>query len=235
MRRILQALLPALFLAGVLFLGTAGAAFYKYVDSDGQSHFVDDVGKVPEEYRDQLDTYKEKYDHLPEAERKRRVLEERRRRELRLKRQEQERLAREAARERREKEENSRTVTRVLIRADQVVVPAIVGYRGRETRILLLLDTGAQAMVLDHVAANRLHITNAPQVAVEVVGGNQIPAGLVTLDFVRVGPHVKRNVEALIVSHDGRPTAYNGLLGMSFLRGIPYRLDYERGCIVWGE
>ena len=39
--------------------------FYKYVDKDGKIFYVDDLSKVPSEYQDQIQTYKEKYDHLP--------------------------------------------------------------------------------------------------------------------------------------------------------------------------
>jgi hypothetical protein len=41
------------------------AEFYKYVDKDGQTFYVDDLSKVPPEYMDQVNVYKEKYDHLP--------------------------------------------------------------------------------------------------------------------------------------------------------------------------
>ena len=48
-----------------------GAEFYKYTDEKGQVHFVDDMTKIPEGSQNALKTYKERYDHLPAAERKR--------------------------------------------------------------------------------------------------------------------------------------------------------------------
>jgi hypothetical protein len=38
------------------------AEFYKYVDKEGQTFYVDDLSKVPPEYMDQVNVYKEKYD-----------------------------------------------------------------------------------------------------------------------------------------------------------------------------
>jgi len=38
--------------------------------------------------------------------------------------------------------------TQVIIRGNQVLVPVILGYRGRQTEALLLLDTGASITVL---------------------------------------------------------------------------------------
>ena len=46
------------------------AEFYKYVDKEGRTFYVDDLSRVPQEYLDQVNVYKEKYDHLPEGEKK---------------------------------------------------------------------------------------------------------------------------------------------------------------------
>ena len=53
-----------------IFPSNTTAEFYKYVDKDGQTFYVDDLSKVPPQYLDQVNVYKEKYDHLPEDQRK---------------------------------------------------------------------------------------------------------------------------------------------------------------------
>ena len=61
-------LFKLLFFPGILLLITlltpfwlanAQAAFYKYVDKNGNIHFTDSLDSVPEEYRDQLKVYQE--------------------------------------------------------------------------------------------------------------------------------------------------------------------------------
>jgi len=59
----------ALLLVSLFFPLELHSEFYKYVDKNGNSHFVDDKSKIPPEYIDNLTVYKEKYDHLPAKER----------------------------------------------------------------------------------------------------------------------------------------------------------------------
>ncbi len=47
------------------------AEFYKYVDDEGRIFYVDDISRIPEKYRNQIEVYKEKYDHLSDKERSR--------------------------------------------------------------------------------------------------------------------------------------------------------------------
>ena len=56
-------------LAGVavlLAVSPAGAEFFKYIDKNGRTVFVDEIWKVPAEYQDQVGRYAEKFDDLPE-------------------------------------------------------------------------------------------------------------------------------------------------------------------------
>lgn len=62
--------LPLFFIfLSFLFSQESGAEFYRYVDKQGRIHFVDDLSKIPPEYREKPKVYREKYDHLPEQER----------------------------------------------------------------------------------------------------------------------------------------------------------------------
>ena len=53
------------------------AEFYKYIDREGRIFYVDDLGKVPEEYQGQIKVYPEKFDGLSEEERSRALENER--------------------------------------------------------------------------------------------------------------------------------------------------------------
>ena len=61
--------LGALACAFLLIPSDGSAEFYRYVDKDGKIFYVDDLGMVPPEYRDQVKVYKDKYDHIPEGQR----------------------------------------------------------------------------------------------------------------------------------------------------------------------
>ena len=64
-----------------LFPQESFSEFYKYVDKNGKIHFVDSKSKIPKEYRKDLKTYEEKYDHLSEEEREKRIAEDRKKAE----------------------------------------------------------------------------------------------------------------------------------------------------------
>ena len=63
----------ALFLPGVIVTfvapGKANAEFYSYEDRNGTIHFVDDLSKIPTEYRKKKQVRKDKYDDLSADER----------------------------------------------------------------------------------------------------------------------------------------------------------------------
>ena len=87
--------LRILCLGGVLFLLflllplELHAEFYKYIDKDGKICFVDDISKIPGQYKDTKSVYREKYDRLSEQERLRMLAKERKELEL-LRKQEDE-------------------------------------------------------------------------------------------------------------------------------------------------
>ena len=43
----------------------------------------------------------------------------------------------------------------------------------------------------------------------------------------------KTELYAVIVDHIGPPVSHKGLLGMNFLSGLDYKIDFERRVIIW--
>jgi hypothetical protein len=126
--------------------------------------------------------------------------------------------------------------TPVTIKDNRVFVPVALGYEGQEIETTLIFDTGAGSIVLHEDIARQLGIEQgqAPPSEGEGVGGIKIATQAVRLAYVQVGPHRKENLRADIIAYQGDPDEdYNGLLGMNFIRGLEYTIDFERQVIRW--
>ena len=123
--------------------------------------------------------------------------------------------------------------TQVIISGNQVLVPVVLGYRGRQTEALLLLDTGASITVLHQEIADQLNIKQVQKAKLLTLGGKSIPAYLAKLNFARLGPHQKENIYAGIIEYQGPKVDYQGLLGMNFLRNIEYAIDFKNQTLKW--
>lgn len=91
-----------------LRLAQAQAAFYKYVDKNGNIHFTDRLDSIPQEYRNQIKVYKEERKPKPALSKEQGVTEEQNRRlregEEKKKEEEEKALQEKAAREEKLKE-----------------------------------------------------------------------------------------------------------------------------------
>jgi hypothetical protein len=124
--------------------------------------------------------------------------------------------------------------TPVLIKDNRVFVPVTLGFGDQEIETTLIFDTGAGSIVLHEDMARQLGIEQAQASEGEGVGGIKIATRTVRLSYVQVGPHRKENLRADIIAYEGNPDAdYNGLLGMNFIRGFEYTIDFDNQVIRW--
>lgn len=125
--------------------------------------------------------------------------------------------------------------TKVRIFGNQVLVPVTLTSGWKSEEVLLILDTGATQSVIDsEVAASlNINISRLEKSFAQVVGGALIATRSVQLDSVRVGPHTRRSMEITVIEHRGPAVHYKGLLGMDFLRGVRYDIDFEKQTIQW--
>ncbi|MEJ2099459.1 MAG: aspartyl protease family protein [Desulfobacterales bacterium] len=218
------------------------AEFYKYVDKEGRTFYVDDLGKVPPEYRDQIKVYQEKYDDLPAGQRETRLEEDQqrqneqeleKRRQLELEVQQatereeaQKKLAEELARQK-------KLETAVTIEGNRIFVPVTLGNNGIELEVLLLLDTGASQTVVHREVAVQLNIIALKKGLSQVAGGQQIYAEQGKIDYMKIGPHTIKNAPVIIINHEGPPVNFKGMLGMNFLKNFQYKLNFEKQVIQW--
>jgi hypothetical protein len=124
--------------------------------------------------------------------------------------------------------------TKVVIKNNKVFVPVTLSYGDRVIRTTLLFDTGASSIVLHQGVAGKLEIDEYQESHGRGVGGVVIQTKATKLNYVAVGPHKKENLRADIVEYQGsEDDDYNGLLGMNFIRGLKYTIDFNNQTIRW--
>jgi predicted aspartyl protease len=129
--------------------------------------------------------------------------------------------------------ESDAKVTKVLIEANRVLVPVILGYGGKEVSTYLLLDTGASTTMIKRKIARLLHMQSLKPGTARVADVRTVSSDLGNLDYIIVGPHKISNFEISIMDYQGAPTQHQGLLGMNFLKEVDYSVDFRRKIISW--
>ncbi len=127
--------------------------------------------------------------------------------------------------------------TNVTIMGNSVLLPVTLGYKDKTVEAMLLIDTGASISMIHTDTADRLGITPA-ETKVEsgqVAGGGMILLFTTRLGYIAAGPHTKRDIKIGVVAHDGPPVEFDGLLGMDFLKGLKYYIDFDSRVIKWEQ
>ena len=123
-------------------------------------------------------------------------------------------------------------ITRIILAGNRVLVPVKLRYVGNTVEVLLVLDTGSSITLISTEIAARLNIYSTEKRKVQVVGGTLVEVVLARLSYISVEPYTKKDVLIGIIEDNG-PLKYDGLLGMDFLRGLKYHIDFENGVIRW--
>ena len=121
----------------------------------------------------------------------------------------------------------------VIIKANQVLVPVILGNGENAISTYLLLDTGATTTRIKRKFASMLNMKSLTPGTSRVADGRTVPSYLGNLDYIIVGPHKISNFKINVMDHQGAPGHHQGLLGMNFLREVDYSVDFRREIISW--
>lgn len=206
---------------GALLSAAVQAEIYKYVDERGRQVFVDSLSRVPQQFRDQVETRRQAVPSPEEAPEQSAARAERQRdADIGRQRSTLEKLLRESE-------------TPVKVGSNRVVVPVTVVYGGRKAKTEMVLDTGATNTVFHKSALAGLNYATQPGGQARVAGGGSINTELVSFDRIEIGPYRPTNVRARVIEHQGPAVGSDGLLGMDFLMSVRYRIDYERQLILW--
>ncbi len=223
----------------ILFIpGFSLPKFYQYINEDGVKCYTDDPSLISDVKDENIIVHKDKYDGLSREEKKKlkakqaRDIEEseqqtrevfdRFNKEL----QEEERMKKEA-------EHLKKTVTKVRILKNRVLVPVTMGYYGREITVELLLDTGASITAVSSNVAEQLELGAGKRSAARVAGGGIVRTRIVKIEYLKVGPKIYNEPAIMVFKKKGPAQDFHGLLGQDFLLNFVYTIDYEKSLIVW--
>lgn len=199
------------------------AEIYKYRDADNRLVFVDDVSKVPAQYRDQLIS-------LPEATASPAVYESPTEGNPSAAADSEDTQQSESSTA---KQQGRTYQTAVEIQGNRVLVPVNVAMGNRVVKLTLLLDTGATTTVLHRQALADLQLPSGKSYKARVAGGSIVTSEKIRFREITVGPFQQQKAYAMVIDLQGQKLPFDGMLGMDFLKSHPYQIDFQNKIITW--
>ncbi len=197
------------------------AEFYRYTDKDGQVYFVDDPRHIPDSQLGTVQVYQDETRDTAGADDRDRP--------------DEAAAATEGEWSGQAPASSNALESPVIVRGNRVLVPVVIGHSGRKVEANLLFDTGASLTILHASVARQVMLAGMETREAVVAGGSRVPIRMAEVDYLQVGPYKIPKAQVAIIRHQGPAQGHQGLLGMNILRNLDYKLDVNRGVIVWNR
>lgn len=220
----------------------ADAAVYKYTDESGRTVFVDSESRIPARYRgtsDQVQASRPAAVQPAEEEEAGSTGEPKEAAESAEPEEPAARTITDRALEQRARQEAASLdrarayQTPVVVRGGRVLVPVEVINGGKAAHLMLLLDENAPATVFYRNAVSGLSFAPGEQITLPGTGNRPIKAEKVLVGLIDIGPFELKDFPVALVTPQGGVRAFDGSLGMDFLKDHPYTVDYNREMLRW--
>ena len=220
----------------------ADAAVYKYTDENGRTVFVDSESRIPARYRSGSDQVqatrpaavataaegdeggtgesKEAEESAEPEEPEARTITDRS-------------LEQRARQEAASLDLARAYQTPVVVRGGRVLVPVEVVSGGKSAHLMLLLDDKAPDTIFYRSAVQNLPFAPGEQINLPGTGNRSIKAEKVLVGLIDIGPFELKDFPVALVTPQGGIRAFDGTLGLDFLKDHPYTINHSREMLSW--
>jgi hypothetical protein len=123
--------------------------------------------------------------------------------------------------------------TKLNRQGNTFLIPAIIGNRGKEIHVNLVVDTGCDTTLIHYDKLAKVSPRILKDVRMRVADGRIVNGKSAKVSYMKVGPIRETNFEINTHRVSGSNSSYSGLLGMNFFRDHPFRIDANRSMLVW--
>ncbi len=220
----------------------AVAAVYKYTDESGRTVFVDSESRIPARYRNVSDQVQTTRPAAVQPVAEEEAGDTGEPKEPTASAEPDEPAARiitDRALEQRARQEAASLdrarayQTPVVVRGGRVLVPVEVIHGGEAAHLMLVLDDNAPATIFYRNALQGLSFAPGEQTNLPGTGTRPVKGEKVLVGLIDIGPFELKDFPVALVTPQGGVRAFDGTLGMDFLKDHPYSVDYNREMLRW--